>query len=195
MNRNKQSSQKRIRLILIFSILFGNVSNTIAQSQYLSKTGHISFFSNAPLENIEAHNHQVLSLVDVAKNEISVNVLMKAFEFEKSLMQEHFNENYVESDLYPKAKFEGKLVNLGTIDFSKPGTYKLDVEGVIKIHGIEKNIKTKVEISIDHNQLIARGNFRLNLSNFGITIPQVVFQNIANEIDVKFEILHNLIKP
>ena len=95
-------------IFILFSVFFLNTS--YAQDKYLTTIGYMDFFSHSPLEDIKAVNHQVLSIIDFDTNEIVIHVLIKSFFFEKSLMQEHFNENYMESDKYPKAKFKGKII-------------------------------------------------------------------------------------
>ena len=95
---------KTLKLALTIVLLLSAVALQ-AQDRYLTRTGHIKFFSKAPLEDIEANNNKVLSIVDLSKGEVAVDLLIKAFEFEKKLMQEHFNENYLESDKYPKSTF------------------------------------------------------------------------------------------
>src|SRR5690554_8148922 len=101
-------------IILIFWIVVINTS-VFAQNKYFTKQGYISFYSHTPVEDIKAENNQVLSIIDFSTTEIAVTLLMKSFAFEKALMQEHFNENYVESDKYPKANFSGKIQNLEDI--------------------------------------------------------------------------------
>lgn len=107
---------KRIAVILV-GILFAGI--LLAQTRYMTKTGYIGFYSHTPVEDIKADNNQVASILDSQTGEMVFNVLIKSFVFEKALMQEHFNENYMESDKYPKASFKGKVSNLEKIDFSK----------------------------------------------------------------------------
>ena len=121
---------------------------SFGQTRYIERTGKASFFSEAPLENIEAHNEQVLSLLDVEKGEVAASMLMKSFQFQKALMQEHFNEKYIESDKYPKATFKGKITDMNKVDLSKDGNYTVDVEGEITIHGETQPLKTKVNFVV-----------------------------------------------
>ena len=98
---------------LLLTVLFITImtSNLLGQNKYLDKEGYISFFSKAPVEDIEAYNNQVFSLIDIDSGEINVQLLVKSFLFEKALMREHFNESYIESDIYPTASFEGELLD------------------------------------------------------------------------------------
>src|SRR5688500_12642185 len=112
-------------IAILLSVCFFSVS---AQEQF-TKTGHIWFYSEAPLEHIEAHNYQAGSVLNTATGEIVFKVTMTGFQFKKALMQKHFNEKYVESEKYPESIFRGKIPNLNKIDFTKDGTYSATVEG------------------------------------------------------------------
>jgi hypothetical protein len=156
-----------------------------AQSRYIDRAGKASFFSEAPLEDIEAHNDQVLSLLDVGSGEIAASMLMKSFKFEKALMQEHFNEKYIESDKYPKATFKGKISDPDKIDFGMDGKYTAQVEGEITIHGETQPLKTKVEFVVRDKNISASSTFPLRVKDFKITIPTIVVKNIAEVVEVE----------
>src|SRR5205823_7354571 len=110
-----------------------------AQDKFFTKSGKIAFFSSASLEDIEAHNKTSSVLLDSKTGIIQFSVLMKSFEFEKALMQEHFNSDYVESDKYPKAEFKGTITNNASINYNKDGTYPAKIKGLLTLHGISKN--------------------------------------------------------
>src|SRR4051812_12658543 len=95
----------------------------IAQDRFFTKTGRISFYSKAPLEDIEAHNNSVTAVLDSKTGNLQFAVQMKGFEFEKALMEEHFNENYAQTDTYPRAEFKGSVVNNSSINYGKDGEY------------------------------------------------------------------------
>src|SRR6476660_2277060 len=114
-------------LIVILALLLTSVS--FAQGKYYTKTGKISFYSKAPLEEIEGKNKTVTAVLDSKSGAMQFAVEMKGFEFQKQLMQQHFNENYVESDKYPKAEFKGQVQNISSVDFTKEGTYNVSVNG------------------------------------------------------------------
>jgi len=180
-------------VISFLSLFIAGILNLNAQTKYISKTGHVSFFSSTPLENIEAHNRQVLSIVDLSSGKVAVTMLMKAFEFEKALMQEHFNENYVESGKFPKATFKGKISDYEQVDFSKPKEYSLDVEGILTIHGISKNINTTIKLVVS-DELHATGKINIKLKDYGIKIPKLVAQNISEGIKISLDINHKKYK-
>jgi hypothetical protein len=170
----------------ISALLLIGLNFTFAQ-KYLCRDGHIWFFSSTPLENIEAHNKQASGIIDSETGEVVVSLLMKSFEFEKALMQEHFNENYVESHKFPKGKFKGSIVNYNEIAFDKPGTYTANMKGTLNIHGVDKEIETPVELSVDGEKIHVKGKFVASPADFNIEIPSVVRKNIAKQIDVNID--------
>lgn len=174
-------------LLLISAILLATTSWSQAQ-KYLSRDGHIWFYSSTPVEDIEAHNHLSTAIVDIESGEVIVSVLIKSFEFEKALMQEHFNENYMESDEFPKSTFKGKITNIDEIDFSKPGTYEAQVSGKLSIHGQDKNIDTKVQIQVTEVGFSVEGTFVVAPEDYAIHIPGIVRNKIAKELDVHIDI-------
>ena len=103
---------------IVLGLVF-TAAGAVAQDKYFTKTGKISFYSKATLENIEAHNRSVTAVLDSKTGNVQFSVSIKGFEFEKALMQEHFNENYMESTTYPKAKFKGKIDNISSVNFKK----------------------------------------------------------------------------
>lgn len=155
-----------------------------AQENYIDRNGKISFFSEAPLENIEAHNSQGLSILDMTSGKVAISILMKGFKFEKALMQEHFNENYIESDKYPKATFTGAIKDFEKLDFSKPGNVVGYAVGDITIHGVTKPLVAEVNFQIENNEVKVRTKFNLGVADFDIDIPQMVVRNIAETVEV-----------
>lgn len=162
---------------------------TMVQAQkYLTKNGHIKFYSEAPLENIEAHNNQVNSAYNAETGDLVFRVLMKSFEFEQALMQEHFNENYVYSDEYPNATFAGKVTNTEALDLSTPGTYDVNVAGDLTIKGITKAIEAPGTFTVKGNQLRGQSVFNINIADYEIKIPAAVVQNISEEIEITVDV-------
>lgn len=175
------------KFILICICFLMSVSMAHAQTRYITRNGYIWFFSKAPLEDIEAHNRQVSSVIDVATGEMVFSVPMKAFEFKKSLMQEHFNENYIESHKYPKATFKGTVKDSKAIDWTKEGTYPVKVEGDLTIHGVTKPVHAPGTLRVKNNKLIAQSTFIVAPEEYGIDIPSIVRFNIAEKVDVHVE--------
>jgi len=157
----------------------------MAFSQKLvSRNGHIWFYSHTPIEDIEAHNRQVVSILDPSTGDIAFNLLIRSFEFRKALMQEHFNENFMESDKYPKSTFEGKITNLDKIDFKMDGTYTAEVAGNLTVHNVTRPLKVTGTIEVRGSLVTARAKFIATPQEYNITIPAVVEKNIAKEIEV-----------
>jgi len=169
--------------IFILSMLIIALSVS-AQNKYLTKAGFISFYSHTPFEDIKADNNQVASILDIGSGEIIFEILMRSFKFDRALMEEHFNENYVESDKYPKAKFKGKITNLSSINFSKDGTYNADVEGEMTIHNVTKTVKISGTFEVKDGKLTGTSKFQLDPKEYNIEIPSVVKTKFADKFDL-----------
>lgn len=177
---------KKVLIILLVA-----VTTTASAQKFISKNGHISFYSHTPLEDIEAHNNQVAAVIDIASGEVAVNALVKSFEFKKALMQEHFNENYMESDKFPKATFKGKINNLSSVNFKKDGAYPVEVTGDLTIHGVTKPITNKGSLSVKGNSFTVTSAFSVIPQDYSIKIPSLVENKIAKSIEVKINITLN----
>jgi polyisoprenoid-binding protein YceI len=153
-----------------------------AQDKYYTKTGKISFFSKAIIENIEAHNRSVTCVLDVKTGNVQFSVPIKGFEFEKALMQEHFNENYLESDRYPRGEFKGQITNNSEIDYTKDGVFQGKVKGKLTIHGQTNDIETEGKITKEGNKILIFSEFNVRLPDYKIKNEKM--QNISNNIKV-----------
>jgi hypothetical protein len=169
---------------LIFILLVAN--NVIfAQEKFFTRSGTLSFFSETSVENIEAVNHQASCILDTQTGEVAVSAQMKGFEFEKALMQEHFNENYVESHKFPKATFKGEVVGFTTLKFSDETPKTVEITGVLSMHGVDKQIKTNGIVSKENGNFNAQATFKVSPDDFDIKIPKAVINNISKEIEVR----------
>lgn len=175
---------KKIQLSLALSLI---ATSLLAQT-YFTKTGKIDFFSSTPLENIEAVNNEVSSFLNLEKNELVFAVLIKSFRFEKALMQEHFNENYMESDKYPKAQFKGNILDFDQNNYKKDGEYKVNVKGDLTIHGVTKNVTVPGTIIVQNGKISATSKFKVRCKDYDIKIPSVVANKIAEEIEVNVNV-------
>jgi len=177
--------------IKILSILvLAGLCHLVSAQKYVIKNGHVWFYSHTPMEEIEAHNKQVVSSLDYSSGELAFVLLVKSFDFKTALMQEHFNENYMESDKIPKANFKGKINNIGKIDFKKDGTYPAEVSGDLTIHGVTKHITTTGSIVVKGSAVSANAKFVLVPKDYGIQIPSLVENKIAKEIQVTVEMAY-----
>ncbi len=171
---------KRFILALMFlAPTFG----TSAQ-KYMTRTGKISFFSTTPVENIEAFNNEAASVLDSKSGDLVFQVPIKSFKFEKALMQEHFNENYMESDKFPKADFKGKIPTIGDVNFAKDGVYNVKATGKLTIHGVTQDITVPGTVTVKDGAATLNAKFKVATFDYGIKIPTVVEGKIAKEIEV-----------
>ncbi len=175
----------KIGVLILATYLFTPLSSHA--QRFMTRNGHISFFSKAPLENIEAHNRQVNAAFDAEKGDFVFKVLMKSFEFEKALMQEHFNENYVESHKYPNATFTGRVTNLSGINLAKDGSYPVSVEGDLTIHGVTRAVKESGTFAVKGDEITGNCVFNIRLSDYNITIPRAVAGNIAESVEIRVD--------
>lgn len=172
------------KLVPLFFLIISIADFDSKQNQFIARQGQVTFFSYTSVENIEAKNNQVLSILDIDKQEIAISMLMRAFVFKKDLMYEHFNESYIESDLYPKANFEGKIIDFET---STKGIQTRIIRGNLTIHGITKEIDIKSTIeNIDGNYMVL-GKFDVIINDFQIKIPPILSSNIAKTISIQFK--------
>ncbi|TAE55325.1 MAG: YceI family protein [Bacteroidetes bacterium] len=175
--------------ILALAIVF---ALPLQAQKFMTKTAHIWFVSQTAMEKIEAHNNQGTTILDTQTGDVVFQVLMKGFQFEKSLMQEHFNEKYVESDKFPKAVFKGKITNLSEIKFSQPGTYKARVTGEMNLHGVTKPLSTEGTIEVKNGKLIVKAKFTVALADYSIVVPAAVRETISKTIDINVDATYDL---
>ncbi|MBS1741948.1 MAG: YceI family protein [Bacteroidetes bacterium] len=170
------------KLILI---LISTCSMLITHAQkFYTKNGSISFFSTTSMENIKADNSQVMCVLNVPVGEIQFSVLIKSFHFQKSLMEEHFNENYMESDKFPKSTFKGGIADFSKYDLSKNGSYTVAVSGNLTIHGVTKKVVTNGTLQVNTGKITVQAKFPVRLADYNITIPKLVKDNIAENVDI-----------
>jgi len=169
----------------IITVLLITVTTALsAQTKYFTRNGTVTFFSSAPMEDITAENYNATAVLDTETGAVEFSVLMKSFNFKKALMQEHFNENYVESDKFPKSTFKAKIVNIDEIDLTKDGSYPAEVEGEMTIHGVTQNITPEGTIVVKDGAVNLESKFIVKPEDYEIEIPDVVREKIAKEIEV-----------
>jgi polyisoprenoid-binding protein YceI len=161
------------------------VCSQLQAQKYFSKNAQVSFFSKTPIENIEAINKKGTVVVDFTTGSLEFSVLIKAFQFEKALMQEHFNENYMESDKFPKANFKGQITNISNLKMNSSEKQLVNLKGDLTIHGVSKPVIMKGFLTFKESQWLAESDFTVKVADYDIKIPAVVKDNIAKEIDVK----------
>lgn len=175
---------KRISLSISFLLI---TFLSFGQEKYFTRKGHVSFYSETPAEKIEAHNYQVTSVLNTTTGDMDFVILIRSFEFEKALMQEHFNEDYLHSDSYPKATFKGKIKDFNKINLKKDGTYTVEVEGDMTIHGVTKKVTAPGTIEVNTGKIIAKATFPVTLKEYNVTIPKIAQGKIAEAVQVKVD--------
>jgi len=173
-------------LLLMVSVLL-SVQLVQAQGKFYTKSAKIQFFSKAPLEDIEAKSKNAVCLLDPETGTLQFSILIKSFEFENDLMQEHFNDDYLESHKFPKSEFKGQIVNLNSVNFKKAGIYPVTVRGRLTLHGETKEIETKGTIAVNGDNLIINSSFPLVLEEFKIKIPSLVKDKIAKTVTISVD--------
>jgi hypothetical protein len=176
-----------LRKLVFASVLLGLVVTAGAQDKFYTKTGKITFTSKAPLEDIDGVNKTASALLDSRTGTLQFAVLMKGFEFQRALMQEHFNDSYVESSKYPKAEFKGLIVNNNSVNYAKDGTYPVKVKGLLSMHGVTRNIEVPATIAVTNGKLDATSTFTVLLSDYKIAIPAAVKDKVSNAVKVKVD--------
>lgn len=166
---------------MLFSLLILLAARqTEAQVRYFTKTGNISFQAGTALEDIDGTNKSATSVFDATTGQIEFALLVKGFEFKSALMQEHFNENYMESDKFPKSVFKGKIVNIDKVNFKKTGEYPVTVKGTLDIHGVTKDVETTGTIKVLNDETVtSTASFPVVLEDYKIAIPGLVKDKIS----------------
>jgi hypothetical protein len=171
---------KRLFLFLFFL----NIVLAANAQEYMTKNGYIGFYSHTPMEDIKGDNNQVVGALDISTGEMVFQALIKSFHFDRALMEEHFNENYMESDKFPKSVFKGKISNLKDVDFSKNGIYNVTVEGDLTIHDVTNKISAQGTIEVVSGGINANSKFKVVPEDYKINIPGVVKDKFDKNLEV-----------
>jgi hypothetical protein len=184
-----------MKKLFLLALVASAISNANAQAKYMTKTGKVTFDAGTGLEDITGINKSVTTAIDAVKGDIVFKMQIKAFEFKSQLMQDHFNENYMESEKYPVSTFKGKIVNLDKVNFSKDGTYKVKVKGEMEIHGVKnKDVEADGEIVVKGTDLEVKSDFVVKMDDYKINIPSVVKDKLASKADIKVNCKYSIVK-
>jgi len=177
---------KKISLILSVVAFIAFSAFVSVEGKYITKAAHINFFSHTSVEDISADNFKVISTIDSETGVVVFSVPMQSFEFEKALMQKHYNSTkFLDTKTYPKAKYKGKIVNLSEINFSKEGVYEAKIEGEMTIKGITKPSNQNGQIHIKGGQIHIKAKTKIILADYGIGFEKgKPASNISKEIEV-----------
>ncbi|MCS6819019.1 MAG: YceI family protein [Chitinophagales bacterium] len=175
---------------IVFSFLTLLIAHTtFAQNVYYTQKGKVHFFSKTPLEDIEATTNKGIGTLNTATKKVQAKIPIQSFEFRQKLMQEHFNENYMESDKYPYGSLDATIME--EIDFTKDGNYEITLKGILEIHGVKQPRELKCRLTIQSGEPVrAVSSFDVKLADHKIKIPRAVILNIAEviKVDVDFEL-------
>lgn len=173
------------KITFIFLVLVSTIA--IAQSKYITKTGTLAFEASVPsFEEVAAKNNSVTAILNTENGDFAALALVKAFRFKNALMEEHFNENYAESDEYPKATFKGNIENFD-FDTLSASDSLLSIDGSLTFHGVTKEIKgITLTIKLVDDKITLSGNFKVLVSDFDIEIPKIVANKLSDEVSVAF---------
>ncbi|GAB3639265.1 hypothetical protein GCM10027422_48560 [Hymenobacter arcticus] len=183
---------------LLLGLLLGLASpgRVWAQGKYITRAGHISFFSASIMEDIEARNDKVAAVFDLGTGQIAFSVPVHEFQFKRTLMQEHFNENYMESEKYPKATFTGQLLNAAQIlKQLHTTTQTVEVEGNLTMHGVTHKALVTGTLQLRDGQLVVFAYFNIAPADFSIDIPLLVREHIAKSVSVRINLTCDAVTP
>jgi len=167
-----------------------------AQGKYMSKAGYISFFSASIMEDIEAKNNKVAAVFDLGSGQLAFSVPVREFQFKRTLMQEHFNENYMESEKYPKATFTGQLTNAAQVLKQLPtATQNVEVEGQLMLHGVTHKVAVSGTLQLRDGQLVIFAYFNIAPADYAIDIPLLVREHIAKSVSVRVSMTCDAVGP
>lgn len=173
---------KTLKVLLIPALLLSSVAFRPAGKKFQCTNGKVTFYSKTPIEDIDATSQKLTGVINPENKKVVFIVKIKSFQFKKSLMQEHFNENYMESDKYPNATFDGKINE--DIDLNKPGIYDVTASGPFTVHGVTQQRTIPGKLIVQKDKIVLSSSFKVKVADHKIEIPSVVGNNIAEVIDV-----------
>lgn len=156
-----------------------------AQTRFTTREGVVSFSASSPLEDIEARSQQTAAVLDLQTQQLAFTMPVKSFQFKRTLMQEHFNENYMESDRYPKATFTGRLLAVDAAALRSGGAQKVTAEGDLTMHGVTKRVQVPGTLELQNGRLVVLAQFAVSPADYQIEIPLLVRDHIAKSVSVR----------
>ena len=168
---------------LIIAIFLLATAGAFAQGKFISKNAYISFFSSTSMEDILGESNEAVTILNGETGEIAFQAIMTTFHFKRALMEEHFNENYMESTKFPKAKFNGKIVGFNK-EMLKAPVANIQITGQLTVHGVEKTITVPATLGLENGKLTGNSKFKVVPEDYGIGIPALVRDKIGKEMEV-----------
>ncbi len=184
-----------MKKMIIATLAFIVFHNGFAQKRYFTKSGVVSFQAGTALEDIDGTNKSATTVFDAATGQLEFAVLVKGFEFKSALMQEHFNENYMESGKYPKSVFKGKISDIDKVNFQKAGVYPVTVKGALEMHGVTKEVETSGVFKVLNDEtLTSTAEFTVTLDDYKIAIPGLVKDKISKTAKIQVYCSYAILK-
>ncbi|MBT1685910.1 YceI family protein [Dawidia soli] len=174
------------RRVILVVLVLATVLPALGQ-KYKAEKGYASFFSKATVEDIKAENTQISSLFNAASGDIAFSIPIKGFQFDKALMQEHFNEKYMETEKYPTATFAGKLQGYSS---GGAATQSVTAKGKLNIHGVVRPVEIAGQVEKQGDKLLMKSSFVVKLADYNVQIPKLLWQNIAEQVDVTIQVTY-----
>jgi hypothetical protein len=166
------------------------VGTAFAQGKYMTRNGAVSFTAEGVVKDgVQAKNDQGACVLDASTGDVVFQILIKSFQFQKALMQEHFNENYMESHKYPKAVLKGKINDWASIDLKKNGTHLVTVTGDLNIHGVSQKVTKSGKVEVKDGKIRLTSDFDVTLADHNIAIPKIVEEKIAKTAQISLNMM------
>jgi polyisoprenoid-binding protein YceI len=178
--------------ILVLAVLFSGIFTAVSAQKYITKTGKIEIFSETPVFVIDGVNKKVASILNIENGDVVASTLVRSFRFEEALVEEHFNENYLEPNKFPKSIFKGKIADFAKLDLTKNGTHDIKIEGKLTIHGQTREISEPAKLIVKDGVITASSEFDVSLENYGVEIERAYKHAIKDAVTLK---LHFEYKP
>lgn len=175
---------KKILIASMSALLF---SGAVSAQKVVTKDANVTFDATSSIESIKAINKSGSVALNILTGDVAARVQVKNFIFAQALMQEHFNENYMESNKYPSATLKGKITNISELQLAKNGTYKANVQGTLEMHGITNNVTVPATLVVNNGTINFKSNFVVRCADYKIDIPSVVADKVAKEVKINIE--------
>lgn len=169
---------------ILFLALFSSLTYAAQAQVFTGKVIDVEFYSHTPVEDIKAKTPVMTSVIDFGTNSFAFKIPVKTFDFPNDLMEEHFNENYMESAKYPNSTFTGKMTSKDKIDVTKNGTYQVVAEGTLEMHGVKQQRSIPATVTVKDGKVKVEAKFNVHLSDHKIEVPSIVVSKLSEDIAV-----------
>ena len=173
------------KVVLLLSVF---VMLNVTAQKYFTRTGHVYLFSHTDIIDINGNNHHVVSFLDIQTGEMAFAVLIKAFEFTLANIEKRFNETCMESQVYPKSRFTGRILEMDNIDLTINGIYEVTVEGDLTIHGVTKRIREKGTLESKNGKISGKSKMKIAIDDYNINVPNFLEDRFAKIVDVQINL-------